>query len=86
MLGTIRSNRMQGASKILRADKDLKKDGRGSFDWRTDASTNVTVLKWCDNSIVHLATGFVPPEKGENVRRWSRTDKSYLEIESSHGP
>ena len=69
LLGTIRSNRMQGASKVLRSDKDMKKDGRRSCDWRTDVSTNITVLKWYDNSIVHLATCFVSPEYGEDGHR-----------------
>ena len=49
-LGTIRANRMIGAAKLLRSDKEMKKDGRGSSDWRTDVSSNVTILKWFDNS------------------------------------
>jgi len=80
-LGTIRSNRMLGASKVLRSDKDLKKDQRGSSDWRTDVSSNVTVLKWYDNNIVHLASCFIGPHNGDTVRRWSQAEKKHLEIE-----
>ena len=79
-LGTIRANRTQGADKLLRSEKELKKEGRGASDWRTDVSTNVTVLKWLDNSVVHLASGFIPPSDGPLVRRWSKTEKSYLEV------
>ena len=80
-LGTIRQNRTLGASKVLRSDKDLKKDGRGSSDWRTDVSSNVTVLKWCDSNVVHLANGFIQPGNSDKVKRWSKSESKYLEIE-----
>lgn len=79
-LGTIRPNRMDGAQKVLESEKTLKSKGRGSYDWRVDASSNLTVIRWQDNSTVQLASSFVTHELGENVKRWSSKDKCYLDI------
>ena len=79
-LGTIRPNRMQGAQKIMESEKALKSKGRGSYDWRVDCSSNITVIRWQDNSTVQLASTFVNHELGRTIRRWSAKDKCYLDI------
>ena len=79
-LGTIRQNRMIGAQKILTSEKELKKKGRGARDWRVDLNSNIVVMKWMDNSVVHLASTFVDCSLGENVRRWSAKEKDYIDI------
>jgi hypothetical protein len=54
--GTIRSNRTGDCP--LKSDKDIKKEGRGAFDFKL-SSTGVQIVKWNDNKIVHLASTFV---------------------------
>lgn len=80
-LGTMRSNRMAGVQKILTSDKKLKLEGRGSYDWRVDASSNIVVLKWQDNNTVLLASTFMRQNLGEKVKRWSAKDKSHVYID-----
>lgn len=72
---------MAGAQKLLSSEKELKMKGRGSFDWRTDVTSNITVIKWQDNSTVQLASTYVNHAEGRKVRRWSTKDKKYVEIE-----
>lgn len=79
-VGTIRQNRMAGAQKILESEKSLKSRGRGSYDWRVDASSNTIVVRWQDNSTVQLASTFVSHELGEPVKRWSGKDNRHIDI------
>jgi hypothetical protein len=54
--GTIRSNRSGGAHRDLIPDNDLRKRGRGAYDYRCDGV--VFVVKWYDSSIVSLASNW----------------------------
>ena len=81
-LSTIRQNKMIGAQKLFQSDKELKKKGRGSSDWRVDVWSNVVVVKCMDNSAVHLAFTFVDNSLGEQIRRWSAKESSYIKIDS----
>ena len=58
--GTFLSNRIGGCP--LMSEKDLKKEGRDSYDYRTDQNTGTHLLKWFDNKCVLLGStysGFV---------------------------
>ena len=79
-VGTIRQNRMYGAQKLLCPEKELKKQGRGSYDWRVDASSNITVVRWFDNNCVQLASTYIDQSCGENAKRWSAKENRYIEI------
>ncbi|KAL7634844.1 UNVERIFIED_CONTAM: hypothetical protein RMT77_015221 [Armadillidium vulgare] len=79
-LGTIRSNRMGGAEKLLNSERELKTMGKGSYDWRVDSSSAVTLIRWYDNSIVQLASTFVGKSLGKKVQRWCPKSKSKIEI------
>ena len=50
---TFRTNRLNGFP--LPTENELKKQGRGLFDYRTDSNTGLHVVKWFDNKCVHLA-------------------------------
>ena len=52
--GTVRANCLQGCP--LLSNKDLLKQGRGSYDYWIDLNSGVTIVKWMDNSIVQLAS------------------------------
>ena len=53
---TFRMNRLAGCP--LMCDKDLKKEGRGSFDYRTDMISTLRVIKWHDNKAVTVVSTF----------------------------
>jgi hypothetical protein len=74
--GTIRTNRTNGAAKLLETDKELSKRGRGAFDYRCDG--NVFVTKWHDNSIVHLASNCFTHEPLQSTKR--RVKKDLLKV------
>ncbi|KAK1170655.1 piggyBac transposable element-derived protein 3-like [Acipenser oxyrinchus oxyrinchus] len=76
-VGTVRSNRIPGCQ--LEEDKTLKKE-RGSFDYRTEAKKNVSVVKWFDNKCVHLISSFIGCTPVENVRRWSVAKRQYIQV------
>ena len=78
--GTIRRNRMKGAEKKMDGEKDLKKKGRGSMDWRYDSLSGLTVVTWYDNGYVQLASNCVGSEQGPTVRRFSAKEKQHVDI------
>ena len=79
-VGMIRQNRMLGAQRLLSPEEELKKQGRGSYDWGVDASSNVTVVCWFENNCVKLASTYINQSRGENAKRWSAKDNKYIEI------
>ncbi|KRY57229.1 PiggyBac transposable element-derived protein 2 [Trichinella britovi] len=56
-IGTIRPYRSNGADAVMLPDKDLMKQKRGAFDFRSDG--NIYIAKWHDNSIVRIASNFM---------------------------
>jgi hypothetical protein len=66
-VGTIRTNRTNGADKTLERDKDLKAKGRGSFDYRCDG--NIFIVKWNDNATVHVASNYLTHEPLQTAKR-----------------
>ncbi|KAM3850292.1 piggyBac transposable element-derived protein 2-like [Diretmus argenteus] len=75
-IGTVRSNRTGGAP--LMADKDLVKNGRGSFDYRS--AEGVIAVKWYDNKCVNLLSNACGIEPEETVRRWSKEAKAKIDV------
>lgn len=62
--GTIRENRTGGCP--LLTNKDMKKNERGSYDYRSDGT--VLCVKWNDNSVVTVASNYYvvnPVQKAE---------------------
>ena len=84
-VSTIRANRMLGANKQLKSEKQLKQLGRGSMDWRVDANREITVIRWYDNGVVQLASTFIGEELGNKVDRWSAKENKKFEIVSCNG-
>ena len=75
---TYRANRLQGCPLAL--DQDLKKQGRGSFDYLTDVNTGLHVVKWFDNRCVHVASTFSGVKAEKEVQRWDGKQKNYVKI------
>ena len=81
MVCTIRANRMLGANKDLKNEKQLKELGRGSMDWRADANSGITAIRWYDNGIVQLVSTHIGNQQGKKVGRWSAKESKRIEID-----
>jgi len=77
--GTLRADRMKGCP--LPTEKDLKKEGRGSHSFRTDANSGITITRWFDNKCVQLISNNVNPETTNKIKRWDRQSRSYVQID-----
>ena len=80
--GTIRSNRTKNCP--LLSEKDLKKKGRGSYDYRTDKNTNNIAVRWYDNKAVTLVSSYVGVEPVNSVRRYDRKVKKHCQVAEPH--
>ncbi|XP_046997940.1 piggyBac transposable element-derived protein 3-like [Schistocerca americana] len=77
-VGTVRPTRLQGCS--LKADSELKKQGRGSYDYRTETERNIIALKWYDNKSVVLASSYKGVSPVEPVKRWSVGERKHIDV------
>lgn len=76
--GTIRRNR---CSKVpLQSEKELKKEGRGSFDYRIEREDNLYVIRWLDGGVVQLISSIYGEEPLKNVQRFLVEKKTKVEI------
>ncbi|KAK2714318.1 hypothetical protein QYM36_008772 [Artemia franciscana] len=78
--GTIRSNRMKGA--IFESDASLKKKGRGTYDYRLERHTEVSVVKWLDNKLVHVDSSYFAVAQVDQRQRWGGNTHSHVEVDS----
>nr|CAH7715737.1 unnamed protein product [Callosobruchus chinensis] len=69
-LGTLRPNRIGGCP--IETDKILTKQGRGSFDFKTDVTQVVTVIKWVGNKCVLLGSTLYGVNPKSNAVRFSK--------------
>ena len=76
---TLRADRTKGCP--LPTEKDLKKQGRGSHSFRTDANTGIAVTKWSDNKCVQMITNYCNPDSVGKVRRRDRQERQFIEID-----
>lgn len=77
--GTVRLARMK--CNILKNEKELKSEGRGSFDYATDQNKNIIVANWYDNKTVHIASNYTGIYPIGVVKRWSTTEKKYIDVD-----
>ena len=76
---TLRADRTKNCP--LPAEKDLKKGGRGSHSFRTDANSGITATKWYDNKCVQLISNHCcNPQETNKIKRWDRGSQTYTEI------
>lgn len=62
----------------------MRELGRGtSFEITTDQlnNYNIGLLKWYDNKPVHLGSNIATYREVDVVRRWSKKEKKYVDIE-----
>ena len=75
---TIRANRLGGCT--LADEKDLKKRGRGSYDFRSDSQSGITIVKWFDNKSVHVTSSYCGIEPLGSCKRWSKSERKYIDV------
>ena len=80
-VATIRKDRLKGAADHLLSEKELKKKGRGSFDYVVEANSGVTVLRWFDNGLVQMVSNYVGNDLASQARRWSKKEGRFINIE-----
>ena len=79
-VGTVRENRINHATQNMKSNKELKRSGRGSFDYRSDGL--VYVAKWNDNSIVHVCSNYSTHEPLHKCKR--RVKGATLDVPQPH--
>ena len=75
---TFRINRLAGCPLI--SNKDLKKEGRGSFDYRTDMNSTLRVVKWHDNKAVTVASTLEGVGASLTNKRWDAKSKDHADV------
>ena len=65
----------------LMAEKDLKKEGRGSYDYRTDMGSGLVITKWFDSKCVYMCSTYVSPTETTEVKRWDRSASKYINVQ-----
>lgn len=65
----------------FKSDKELKKEGRGTYDSKIDTNSGIVGCKWFDNKFVHLLSNYIGPESTDEVQRWSTTSKIRIPVQ-----
>ena len=78
-LATIRANRLKGC--IMKEEMSLKKEGRGSYDYRVDITNKIIAIKWYDNKSVHVISTYAGVDPVSTCRRWDAKEKCYIVID-----
>ena len=81
-VGTIRLPRMKKCP--LMVEKDLKKKGRGEYDYKLDENSNMIAVRWFDNKSVNLVSSYAGIEPVGNVRRYDRSLKEHIIVQQPH--
>lgn len=78
-VGTLRNNRLKDCR--LKSESDLKRQGRGAFDYAVDNTRSVAVIRWFDNRTVTLVSNYASTEPVCTVRRWDKKEKKFTQVE-----
>ena len=63
------------------SEKDLKKEGRGSYDYRTDQNTGTHLLKWFGNKCVLLGSIYSGVKALSTVQRFDLKQKKQVDVQ-----
>lgn len=76
-VGTIQMNRVK--DRTMMDEKEFKKNGRGSVDFRVNHDNNI-IVRWYDNKAVNLISSFVGIEPVGNVKHWDCKFKTHIMV------
>ena len=60
----------------LKSTNEIKKETRGSYDYRFDTNEEVLMVKWLDNRCVTVESNYDTVEPLVKVQRWMKATKS----------
>ena len=75
---TFRSNRLKRCPLV--SEKELKKEVRESYDYRTNFNSGLHLVKWYDNKCVHLASTFSGVNATSSEKRWDSKAKNHKDV------
>ena len=75
---TFRSNRLKRCPLV--SEKELKKEVRESYDYRTNVNSGLHLVKWYDNKCVHLASTFSGVNATSSEKRWDSKAKNHKDV------
>ena len=61
-------------------NKDLKSEGRGSFDYRVDLNSSLRMVKWYDNKAVVLGSTYSSVQSTTTKQRWDAKKKEHCSV------
>ena len=73
---TMKAKRIAGCP--LKREIDLKKEGRGSICYRSDANSGIVLVRWFDNKSVQLVSTYSSPTTSGTVKRWDQSSKRHM--------
>jgi DNA excision repair protein ERCC-6 len=76
--GTIRLNRVENCP--LSSPEQMKKQARGTSDYRCDTNSGVLLVRWNDNSVVTVASNCYGVNPLGQAQRWSNAQKKQIVI------
>jgi hypothetical protein len=79
---TVRVNRTEQCPLV--PPEKLKKQPRGTCDFRHDKNTGVVVVRWHDNSVVTVASNCYGVEPYGQAQRWSYAENKRVAIQQPH--
>ena len=75
---TMRANRTRDCP--LLCTKDIKKKGRGAYDFRMAMDESVLICEWYDNKVVLVASNVHSVEPTHDVRRYDGKAKKHISV------
>ncbi|KAL6470510.1 hypothetical protein MHYP_G00216290 [Metynnis hypsauchen] len=78
--GTCRANRVKGASQKLKSEKQLKEEGRGTCSV-VSTNGNITVTRWLDSSVIHMASTCAGQSPEDVAKRWLKKEKTMIGVQ-----
>lgn len=80
--GTVRQNRLPKCD--LASEKDLKKQGRGAYDYRVEEQHNIAAVRWYDNRAVSLLSTQAGVEPLQTAKRWDKKKREQVQVTMPH--
>ena len=62
----------------------MKKEPRGTFDYRFDTNNEILIVRWLDNKCVTMGTNYDTVEPLNHVLRWRKQEKVRGNVDQPH--
>ncbi|XP_038157198.1 piggyBac transposable element-derived protein 2-like [Cyprinodon tularosa] len=76
---TCRKNRLKGVSQKPKSEK-LKKEGRGACSV-VSTNSNITVTRWLDSSVIHMASTCSGQSPEDTAQRWLKKEQAKISVQ-----